>query len=291
MSRRRSQPQRPDARPCVHPHAAGLDIGSEAIWACVPEDRDDQPVRSFGTFTPALLALAEWLVSCRINTVALESTGVYWIPVDEILEARGFNVYLVNAHHLKQVPGRKSDSQDGQWIQYLHTCGLLSASFRPAAEMCALRAYVRHRAMLLEDRAAHIQPMQKALHQMNVQLSQVLTAMTGVTGLAIIRAIVEGERDPVHLARFREPQCASSTEDIAKALTGHDQLEHGFALKQALALYDAYTAQVRECDAAIEQRFRAMKPVGPDVPPRLNRANTHRTHNKKAPDYDARGLL
>ena len=156
--------------------------------------------------------------------------------------------------------------------------------------MCALRAYLRHRATWLEHRAAHIQHMQKALHQMNVQLSQVLTDMTGVTGLAIIRAIVEGERDPVHPARFREPQCASSAEDIAKALTGHDQPEPVFALKQALALYDAYTAQVRECDAAIEQRFRAMKPVAPDAPPPLNRANKHRAHTKNAPAYDARGL-
>jgi transposase len=291
MPRRHSQPPRSDARPCVHPHAAGLDIGSEEIWACVPEDRDDQPVRSFGTFTPDLLALAEWLVSCRIETVAMESTGGYWIPVYEILEARGFNVYLVNAHHLKHVPGRKSDRKDCQWIQSWHTCGLLSGSFRPEAEMCALRAYVRHRAMLLEYRAAHIQHLQKALHEMNVPLTQVLTDITGVTGLAIIRAIVAGERDPVHLARFREPQCASSTEDIAKALTGHYQSEHVFALKQALALYDAYTEQVRESDTAIEQRFRAMKPVGPDVPPPLNRATKHRTHNKNAPVYDARGLL
>jgi transposase len=291
MPRRLSQPPRSDARPCVNPHAAGLDIGTEEIWACVPEDRDTLPVRSFGTFTPDLLALADWLVSCRIDTVAMESTGVYWIPVYEILEARGFKVHLVNAHHLKHVPGRKSDSKDCQWIQYLHTCGLLSGSFRPEAEVCALRAYVRHRAMLLEHRAAHIQHMQKALHQMNVQLTQVLADMTGVTGLAIIRAIVAGERDPVHLARFREPQCASSTEDIAKALTGHYQPEHVFALKQALALYDAYTEQVRECDAAIEQQFQAMRPAGPDALPPLNRANKHRTHNKNAPGYDARGLL
>src|SRR5687768_7753345 len=291
MRIRRPRHPRPAARPCVHPHAAGLDIGSEEIWACVPEDRDDQPVRSFGTFTPDLFALAEWLVSCRIDTVAMESTGVYWIPVYEILEARGLKVPLVNAHHLKHVPGRKSDSKDCQWIQYLHTCGLLSGSFRPEAEMCAVRAYLRHRAALLEYRAAHIQHMQKALHQMNVQLTQVLTDITGVTGLAIIRAIVAGERDPVHLARFREPQCASSTEDIAKALTGHYQSEHVFALKQALALYDAYTEQVRECDAETEQQFRAMKPVRPDAPPPLNRATKHRTHNKNAPVYDARGLL
>ena len=290
MPRRLSHPPRPDARPCVNPHAAGLDIGSEESWACVPEDRDTLPVRSFGTFTPDLLALADWLVSCRIDTVAMESTGVSWIPVYEMLEARGFTVHLVNAHHLKHVPGRKSDSKDCQWMQSWHTCGLLSGSCRPEAEMCALRAYLRHRARLLEHRAAHIQYMQKALHQMNVPLTQVLTDMTGVTGLAIIRAIVAGERDPVHLARFREPQCASSTEDIAKALTGHDPPEHVFALKQALALYDAYTEQVRECDAAVEQPLQAMRPVGPDARPPLNRANTHRTHTKNAPGYDVRGM-
>ena len=156
--------------------------------------------------------------------------------------------------------------------------------FRPDAEMCAVRAYLRHR-------AAHIQHMQKALHQMNVQLTQVLTDITGATGLAIIRAIVAGERDPVDLARFRAPRCASSTEDIAKALTGHYQPGHIFALKQALNLYDVYTEQVRECDAEVERRFQAIKPVWPDALPPLNRANKHRTHNKNAPDYDARGML
>jgi transposase len=161
--------------------------------------------------------LADWLATCRIETVAMESTGVYGIPVYEILEARGFRVHLVNARHLKHVPGRKSDAKDCQWIQYLHTCGLLSGAFRPEAEMRAVRAYLRHRAALLEDRAAHIQHMQKALHPMNVQLAQVLTDITGATGLAIIRAIVAGERDPVRLARFRAPRCASRTEDIAKA--------------------------------------------------------------------------
>jgi transposase len=238
MRIRRPRRPRTASLPCVNPHAAGLDIGSEEIWACVPEDRDAEPVRAFGTFTPDLYALADWLAACRIGTVAMESTGVYWIPVYAILEARGFQVYLVNAQHVKHVPGRKSDIKDCQWLQYLHTCGLLSASFRPEAEMCALRAYLRHRAMVLDYRAAHIQHMQQALQQMNVQLPQVLTDITGTTGLAIIRAIVAGEREPVHLARFRDPRCAHSTEDIAKALTGHYRPEHVFALQQALALYD-----------------------------------------------------
>jgi transposase len=290
---RAHRPRRPRtvSPPCVNPHAAGLDIGSEEIWACVPEDRDAEPVRAFGTFTPDLYALADWLATCRVETVAMESTGVYWIPVYEILEARGFQVYLVNAQHVKHVPGRKSDIKDCQWLQYLHTCGLLSASFRPEAEMCALRAYLRHRAMLLDYRTAHIQPMQKALQQMNVQLPQVLTDITGTTGLAIIRAIVAGERDPVRLARFRDQRCAHSTEDIAKALTGHYRPEHVFALQQALALYDVYTAQVRACDAEIARHFQAITPVwDADLPP-LDRQDKALSHSKNAPAYDARSLL
>jgi transposase len=291
MRTRRPKPQQTDSRPSVNPHAAGLDIGSDEIWACVPDDRDAQPVRSFGTFTPDLIALAEWLVTCRIERVAMESTGVYWIPVYELLEARGFCVSLVNAHHLKHVPGRKSDVKDCQWIQYLHTCGLLSGSFRPDAEMCALRAYLRHRATLLDYRAAHVQHMQKALQQMNVQLTQVLTDITGTTGLAIIRAIVAGKRDPVHLARFRDRRCASSAEDIAKALTGHYQPEHVFALKQALALYDSYTAQLRECDAEIAQHFQAIKPLWPDELPPLDRTAVGPSSSKNAPAYDAHSFL
>jgi transposase len=275
----------------VNPHAAGLDIGCDEIWACVPEDRDAQPVRAFGTFTPDLLALAAWLATCRVDTVAMESTGVYWIPVYELLEARGFRVSLVNAHHLKHVPGRKSDVQDCQWIQYLHTCGLLSSSFRPEAEMCALRAYLRHRATLLDYRAAHVQHMQKALQQMNVQLTQVLTDITGTTGLALMRAIVAGERDPAHLARFRDPRCAHSAEDIAKALTGHYQPEHVFALKQALALYDSYTAQLWECDAEIAQHFQAIKPVWSEELPPLDRTAVGPSSSKNAPAYDAHGFL
>ena len=291
MHSRHSRHQHTDSRPCVNPHAAGLDIGSEEVWACVPENRDAEPVRPFGTFTPDLYALAEWLAACRIETVAMESTGVYWIPVYEILEAHGFRVHLVNARHLKHVPGRKSDVKDCQWIQYLHTCGLLSGSFRPAAEMCVLRAYLRHRATLLEHRAAHIQHMQKALQQMNVQLTQVLTDITGTTGLAIIRAIVGGERDPIQLARFRNRHCASSTEEIAKALTGHYQPEHVFTLQQALALYDFYTEQLRACDAEIERRFQAIKPAWPEALPPLDRADKRASHSKNAPSYDARTLL
>jgi transposase len=278
----------------VHkPAAAGLDIGAEEIWACVPAERDVHPVRAFGTFTPDLHALAEWLAQCQITTIAMESTGVYWIPIYEVLEARGFAVALVNARHLKNVPGRKSDVQDWQWIQQLHSYGLLTASFRPAQDMRGLRAYLRQRAMLLEPRASHIQHLQKAWQQRNVQLPQVLSDSTGTTGLLIIRAIVAGERDPQVLARLRHGRCQRSEVEIAKALSGQYRPEHVFARKQALALYDFYTAQVQDCDTTIEQHYAAIKPVydEQDPPPPLGPDPKPKTHAKNAPAFDVRACL
>jgi len=280
-----------EGMPIVHMHAAGLDIGSEEIWACVAAERDRGSVRKFGTFTPDLYVLADWLAECGIETVAMESTGVYWIPVYEILERRRFEVQVVNAHQLKNVTGRKSDVQDCQWIQRLHSCGLLRGSFRPEAEMCVLRAYLRHRAELLEHRAAHIQHMQKALQQMNLQLTQVLSDITGVTGLAILRAIVAGERDAHQLAGMRDRRCEHTAEELVKALTGNYRNEHLFALKQALALYDFYTTQVVECDAEIERQFTNLKPTHEgDLPP-LDPHDKVDTHSKNAPNYDARTYL
>lgn len=291
MATHKSKPM--ERWPMIHPDAAGLDISVSEIWVCVPPDRASPPVRAFGTFTPDLQALAEWLQACGVKTVAMESTGVYWIPVYELLEGLGFEVYLVNARHIKNVPGRKSDVQDCQWIQQLHTCGLLSASFRPAAERDALRAYLRHRATLVDYRAAHIQHMHKAWQQMNVQLTQVLSDITGVTGLQIIRAIVAGERDPVRLAQFRDPRCKSSAEEIAKALTGQYRAEHVFALKQALALYDFYTTQIQECDAQIEQHYSAIKPTFPqaDNLPPLPSDPQRNSHSKNGPAGDVREHL
>ena len=291
MGRAQSKTIAWEAMPVINPNAAGLDIGSEEIWACVPANRAEQPVRKFGTYTPDLQALADWLQRCGIETVAMESTGVYWIPIYEILEARGVEVYLVNARHLKHVPGRKSDWQDCQWIQRLHSLGLLNGSFRPEGEMCALRAYRRHRATLIEHRAAHIQHMQKALHEMNVQLTQALSDITGVTGLAIIRAIVAGERDPLMLAQLRNPCCAKPEAELVKALTGNYRAEHVFALKQALALYDVYTEQIRECDREIERQYSALKPIHDDDLPPLDTSDKKNTHSKNAPPYDARALL
>ena len=274
----------------LQPNAAGLDIGSDEIWAAVAPVGTVEPVRKFGTFTPDLNALADWLMACGVDTVAMESTGVYWIPVYEILEARGLQVYVVNARHVKNVPGRKSDIQDCQWIQGLHSVGLLRGSFRPAGEIVALRAYLRHRAALLEHRAAHIQHMQKALQQMNVQLTQVISDITGVTGLAIIRAIVAGQRDPQQLAALRQAGCRKSVQEIAKALTGNYRAEHLFTLTQALALYDFYTQQVADCDAEIERQFANLKPVDDALPP-LRPSDKRDSHSKNGPSYDARSYL
>ena len=279
--------------PVVHPDAAGLDIGAETIWACVPSDRDPSPVRPFGTTTPDLLALVHWLLACRITTVAMEATGVYWIPIYDLLEAHGLEAVLVNAHHLKIVPGRKSDVQDCQWIQRLHSFGLLRGSFRPDADVAVLRAYTRQRATLVEQRAVHIQLMQKALHQMNVQLPQVVSDITGVTGMQIIRAIVAGERDPLLLAQLRHPRCHSSQETIAKALTGSYRAEHVFALSQALTLYDCYTTQIAACDAQIVEQYAAMQPVWDqnNPPPPLPPDPKRNTHSKNAPTGDVRQAL
>lgn len=267
----------------MNPDAAGLDIGAEEIFVCVPADGDEQSVRAFGTFTRDLHDLAKWLDACDIKTVAMESTGVYWIPVYEILESRGFEVYLVNARHLKNVPGRKTDVLDCQWIQQLHTYGLLRASFRPPEEMCALRALIRHRASLVRYRSAHIQHMQKALQQMNVQLTQVLSDISGVTGMCIIRAIVSGEHDPHVLARMRNRQCAKSETEIAGALEGNYKREHLFVLKQALSQYDFYDHQIQECDAEIEKLYTTLPPAnqdGEDVPPPPKRTRGKRRKNQ-----------
>jgi transposase len=212
--------------------AAGLDVGASEIWACVPAGCDEETVRCFKTFTPDLHALADWLVDCGISTVAMESTGIYWIAIYEILESRSLTVCLVNAQTTKNVSGRKRDVLDCQWIQQLHTYGLLAALFRPPADICVLRSYVRQRESLLQQRAKEIQHMQKALHLMNLKLTSVITDLTGLTGMQIIRTILAGERAPVVLAHFRDPRCKSSEAEIAKALTGNYQPEHLFALRK-----------------------------------------------------------
>jgi transposase len=245
----------PSSFPIINKDAAGIDIGSEEHWVAVPEDRDEEPVRPFGCFTADLHAMANWLKKCGITTVAMESTGVYWIPSYQILEEHGFEVKLVNARHVKNVPGRKSDVSDCQWIQRLHTYGLLSGSFRPDNEICILRSYWRHRDNLLRYTSAHIQHMQKALTEMNIQLHKVIAEITGMTGMRIVRAIIQGERDREKLALMRAPGVKSTPEDIAKALEGDYREEHLFALKQAVELYDFYHRQIEACDREIERHL------------------------------------
>jgi transposase len=243
----------------VHPAAAAIDIGATIHVAAVGPERDSEPVRTFRTFTDDLHRLADWFAGCGITTVVMESTGVYWIPIFEILEQRGFEVMVVNARDAKHVPGRKTDVSDAQWLQRLHEYGLLRASFRPQAEIAGLRAYLRQRERLLDYAAAHIQHMQKALTQMNLQLHHVVSDITGVTGMSIIRAIVAGERDPRVLASHRERGCHASVETMCQALVGNYREEHIFALIQALELYDVYQTKVTACDKQIQAILTRLK--------------------------------
>jgi len=239
----------------IHLHAAGIDVGSKSHWVAVPEDRDEKPVREFRSFTQDLHALADWLEACGIETVAMESTGVYWIPLYELLEERGFEVLLVNARHVKNVPGRKTDLVDCQWIQQLHTFGLLRGSFRPTAEIAALRSYLRHRDTLVEGAAAFVQRMQKALVLMNVQLHTVIADLTGLTGMRILRDLVAGQTDPEQLAAHRDRRIRASKQQLVAALRGNYREEHRFQLQQALELYDFYQAQIAACDKKIEAQL------------------------------------
>jgi transposase len=286
--------QRSPSRPTtpfstIHPHAAGIDIGATAHVVAVARDRDATPVRTFRTFSGDLHQLAEWLRAVGITTVAMELTGVYWIPVFEILEARGFEVLLVNARDVKQVPGRKTDVNDAQWLQQLHQYGLLRGSFRPREAVVQLRAYLRLRERLIEYAAAHIQHMQKALMQMNVQLHHAVADITGATGMRIVRAILAGERAPEVLATHRDVRCAASEETLRAALTGHYRPEHVFALCQAVELYDFHQTKIAECDVEIDAVLQAlarerMVPAAP-LPVRRHARNRHE------PAFDARGLL
>jgi transposase len=254
--------------PRIRKNAAGIDVGATEHWVSVPADRDAEPVRRFESFTRDLNALADWLKACGIDTGAMESTGVYWIPLLELLEARGFEVLLVNAKHLKNVAGRKTDWTDCQWIRIVHAYGLLSASFRPPGQIAELRAYLRHRKMLIEYAAAHVQHMQKALTQMNLHLHHVLSDITGVTGLKIIEAILNGERDPNRLAALRDFRVKNSEDTIAKALEGNYRPEHLFALRQAFDLYRTYRHLMGECDHEIEQHLKTLdSKVDPDQLP------------------------
>ncbi|UUZ75024.1 IS110 family transposase [Polaromonas sp. P1(28)-13] len=281
---------KPAGLPILNDRAAGIDIGARFHVVAVPVDLCDKPLQTFQSFTADLERMAEWLVSLGIETVAMESTGVYWIPAYEILTGRGLKVIVANARESRAVPGRKSDVNDAQWLQRLHACGLLRASFHPDRAIAALRAYLRLRERHLDYAAAHIQHMQKALMFMNLQLHHVVADITGATGMKIIRAIVRGERDTAVLAGMRDRNCRSSAQTIQSSLVGNYQPEHLFALRQALALYDFYQVQVAECDLQIEE---ALCVLTADRAPPQEALGKARQRNKasNALSFDVRTVL
>lgn len=275
--------------PVVHEFAAGIDIGSRFHVVAVPPELASEAVRTFESYTTELHCMAEWLIELGVTTVAMESTGVYWVPLYEILEERGLEVVLVNPRESRSVPGRKTDVNDAQWLQRLHACGLLRASFRPGREIAALRTYLRLRERHVDYAAAHIQHMQKALTFMNMQLHNVVSDITGTTGMKIIRAIVAGERDPAQLAKLRDVRCHASVETIEASLCGNYQPEHVFALAQAVALYDFYQERIEECDMEIERSLATLnkEKLMPEAPlPKIRQ-----TRQSNAIAFDVRASL
>jgi transposase len=280
-SRRRAAPLA-----LTHPNAAGIDIGSASHFVAVPPDRCDEPVREFRSFTGDLQRLADWLTACGVDTVAMESTGVYWTALFELLDARGFTVLLVNARHVKNVSGRKSDVLDCQWLQQLMSYGLLRGAFRPGDAVCALRALVRQRATILRTQSRAVQHMQKALVQMNIQLATVIADVAGASGQAILRAIVAGERDGHTLAALCDVRIKAGADEIAASLQGHWRAEHLFALKQGLDAFDFCGTQLAECDAEIEAQLAVLQTT--ETEPAKGKK---RSKARNAPKFDLRGRL
>jgi transposase len=283
----------PENMPILHPHAAGIDVGAEEHWVWVPADRDAQPVQKFSAFTCDLHRLADWLTACRMTTVVMESTGVYWIPLFQILEARGFEVALVNARHVKNVPGRpKTDRFDCRWLQKLQTYGLLAPSFRPPEDLCQLRSLLRHRDNLRRMTVKHIQHMQKSLDQMHLHLHHVMSDVTGVTGMRILRAMVAGERDPQTLAQYRDYRIQSNEDTIAKALEGDYRAEHVFPLTQSLARSDFTQQHIAACDQEIERVLATFDSlVDPEEHPLPPPTTAHRRPQRNEPAFDLRTHL
>jgi transposase len=283
-------------RPVLEPNAAGIDIGAREMFVAVPAGRDENPIRVFATFTENLEQLADWLAQCGVTTVAMESTGVYWIPLYEILEDRGIRPCLVNARHMKNVPGRRTDWHECQWLQFLHSVGLLRPAFRPEEEICAVRTLLRHRGELILAASQHVQHMHKALTQMNLQIHHVISDITGATGLAIVDAILDGQRNAAELAKLRNARIKADQETIRKSLVGNWRLEHLFTLRQSRELYRTYQQRIVECDLEIEMLWptfeprvdTAEKPLPPDR--KRNRAGNKRRkkNGHPHPQFDLR---
>jgi transposase len=275
----------------IHPHAAGIDVGNGAHYVAVRSDRDPEPVRRFESFTADLYRLADWLRSCGVKTVAMQSTGVYWIPLYELLEERGFEVYLVNARHTKNLPGRKSDVQESQWLLKLHTYGLLNNSFQPPAEIRVLRTYWRQRAEHVRGAATCVQRMQKALTQMNVQLANVISDVSGLTGQTIMRAMVAGERDPVKLAELSQPGIQASLDEVAKSLEGNWRPELLFVLQQEVQMYDIYHRRISECDEQLQKHLTSFADTVPLPPAETQPKRKRIKPAKNAPRFELRSEL
>jgi transposase len=275
----------------VHPHAAGIDVGNGVHYVAVRPDRDPEPVRRFECFTADLHRLADWLQRCGVKTVAMRSTGVYWIPIYEILEEHGIQVYLVNARHTKNLPGRKSDVQESQWLLKLHTYGLLNNSFQPPAEIRVLRTYWRQREEHVHGAATCVQRMQKALTRMNVQLANVISDVSGLTGQTIVRSIVAGEHDPWKLAELRDPRIHASREEVAKSLEGHWRPELLFVLQQEVAVYDTYQQRITECDQQLQKHLASFVDTIPLQPTQEEPKRKKTKPAKNAPRFELRGEL
>lgn len=298
------RPSRPSPRPrrisaatlpILNPDTAGIDVGATELYVAVPPDRDPQSIQVFPTFTDDLHALARWLQACGVRSVAMEATGVFWIPLFQILETAGFEVCLVNARHLKNVTGRKTDVADCQWLQHLHAVGLLSPSFRPPEAICAIRTILRYRETLVTQGATQIQHMQKARTQMNLHLHHVLSDLSGVSGLRIIAALLAGEHDPEKLAVLRDPGVKAAAEDVVKALRGDWRAEHLFVLRQAYELYLHYQSRLQACAAEVERLLAGFDSQADpsDVPPPPKNAprGKQRKNQVKLPQSDLRTEL
>jgi hypothetical protein len=283
-------------RPVLEPNAAGIDVGAREMFVAVSPGADEHPVRVFTTFTEDLHRLADWLTQCGVTTVAMEATGVYWIPLYEILEQRGVRPCLVNARHMKNVPGRRTDWHECQWLQFLHSVGLLRAAFRPEEDICAVRTVLRHRSELVMAATQHVQHMHKALTQMNLQIHHVISDITGATGLAIVDAILAGQRDPAELAKLRDIRIKADPETIRKSLVGNWRPEHLFTLRQSRELYRIYQQQIVECDVQVETMLGKFEPrIDPaekPLPPDRKRNRTGKKRRKRMghpnPGFDLR---
>jgi transposase len=274
--------------PTLHPHAAGIDVGAREVYVAVPPGADPRPVRRFETFTEDLLAVRDWLQGCGVDSIALESTGVYWIPLFQILEAAGLEVVLVNARHCKNLPGRKTDVQDCQWLQYLHAVGLLRPSFRPADEVCAVRSILRHRDSLMQGAARCVSHLHKSLTQMNIQLQHVISDLTGVTGRAILEAILAGERDPVTLAQLKDHRIKATREVIAKSLRGDWREEHLFTLRQSYQLWQEHQQLITACDQQIESMLQQFDTRAEKDAALAPATTSHKKPQKNEPQFLAR---